>query len=389
MTTQSRITPVGEQSWRSEFEPFLVELLDRKLARQGKRRYVPRNATEVAERLDAFLRAQGETRRARNVRRMGGGASKEQFCFDLESGDGSSERMVLRMDPFEGIVETSRSREAEVLDAIHGIVPVPRIAWVDPDGAYMGQPAMIAHFIGGVTKPTSGGGGPSGLGIKFDRRVGEALTPQYVGNLVAVHALDLATKNLPSLDVPKAGTEAALWQVNFWSRVLADDGIDTYPMLHYTQYWLRQNLPICERPVLLHGDYRLGNFMFDEGSLEMTAILDWELSHIGDYHEDVSYSLEPLFCSKDENGDYLVSSMMSVDRFLSLYTEMSGNVIDPATLHWYRVLNTYKLAVMNLTSGIRAARDGTNHQCAFLSFLSGSGTAIAASLPKLLTGEMQ
>ena len=389
MTTSSATHPALDQSWRDQFEPFLVELLDRKYARQGKRRYVPRNAAEVAERLDAFLQAQGETRRTRNVRRMGGGASKEQFCFDLESADGSSDLMVLRMDPLEGIVETSRAREAEVLDAIQGTVPAPRIAWVDPQGAYMGQPAMIAHFIGGVTKPTKGSGGPSGLGIRFDSEVGEALTPQYVGNLAAVHALDLANLNLPSFDMPRAGTETALWQLNYWSRVLADDGIDASPILNYAQYWLRQNLPVCERPVLLHGDYRLGNFMYDEDSLQMTAILDWELSHIGDYHEDVSYSLEPLFCSKDAEGNYLISSMMSVDRFLHLYTEMSGNVIDPATLHWYRVLNCYKLAVMNLSSGIRAARDGTNHQCAFLAFLSASGTAIAASLAKLLTGEIK
>lgn len=389
MTSLPATNPAIDQPWRDQFEPFLVELLDRKYARQGKRRYVPRNAAEVAERLDAFLQAQGETRRARNVRRMGGGASKEQFCFDLEGDDGSSELMVLRMDPLEGIVETSRAREAEVLDAMQGIVPAPRIAWVDPAGAYMGQPAMIAHFVGGVTKPTSGSGGPSGLGIRFDTEVGEALTPQYVGNLAAVHRLDFARHHLPSFDVPKPGTEAALWQVNFWSRVLADDGIDASPILNYAQYWLRQNLPVCEKPVLLHGDYRLGNFMYDEGSLQMTAILDWELSHIGDYHEDVSYSLEPLFCSKDTEGNYLVSSMMSVDRFLHLYTEMSGNLIDPATLHWYRVLNSYKLAAMNLTSGIRAARDGTNHQCAFLAFLSASGTAIAATLAKLLTGEIK
>lgn len=381
--------PTSSIYWRDQFEPFLVDLLDRKFARQSKEHYLPRNAGEVAERLEAFLQSQGEERRAHNVRRMGGGASKEQFCFDLVGADGSAERMVLRMDPLEGIVETSRKREAEILAAVRDIVPVPPIAWVDPDGSYMGQPAMIANFVGGVTKPTDDGGGPSGLGIKIGERLGNALTPQYVSNLAAIHAFDFNKHQLPSYNVPVPGTETALWQLNYWSRVLADDGIDATPVLHYAQYWMRQNLPQCNKPVLLHGDYRLGNFMFDESSLKMTAILDWELAHIGDYHEDVSYSLEPLFCARDENGNYLVSSIMSVDRFLELYTEMSGNTINPDTLHWYRVLNSYKLAVMNLTSGIRAARDRTNHQCAFLSFLSASGTAIAASLAKLLTGEMK
>lgn len=375
--------------WRMQLEPGLAAMLDAKLARQGQGSYKPRDAQDIAERLGHLLGAQGVRGHARNVRRMGGGASKEQFVFDLvDPADGASERLVLRMDPLEGIVETSRAREAQVIDAIGSAVPAPSVAFVDPDGRHMGQPAMITRFVQGATKPRDAVAGPSGVGIVIGAKGAAALTPQYIDNLVTIHGFDFAAAELSSYAVPLAGTtQAALWQLNYWQRVLEDDRIEASPLLTYTACWLRQRVPVCEVPVLLHGDYRLGNFMFDEDTLEMTAILDWELAHIGDFHEDIAYSLEPLFCSLDAQGQLLVASMMPVETFLETYAERSRRVIDPSVLHWYRVLSSFKLSVMNFASGVRSARDGTNHQSAFLGFLSACHVGLSGTLCRLLEGE--
>ena len=374
--------------WRSDMEPYLLTMLEAKLARQGKASYKPAAAQQVAERLGHLLEANGVRGHAQNVRRMGGGASKEQFLFELVDPDaGTAERLVLRMDPLEGIVETSREREAQLLDVIGDTVPAPSIAFVDPDGRHMGQPAMIARFIGGATKPRDAVAGPSGVGIIIGERASAALTPQYINNLVAIHGFDFASAHLPAYAVPKARThQAALWQLNFWARVLEDDQIDPSPLLTYTVCWLRERVPVCEKPVLLHGDYRLGNFMFVEDTLEMTAVLDWELAHIGDFHEDVAYSLEPLFCSRDAQGRKLIASMMPVEAFLDAYQERSGRVIDRDVLKWYHVLNSLKLSGMNFASGVRAARDGTNHQSAFLGYLAACHVGLSAHLCRLLEG---
>jgi aminoglycoside phosphotransferase (APT) family kinase protein len=375
--------------WRENLEPHLHALLKAKHARQGKGSYKPRVASDVAERLDRLLEAHGKNGRAHNVRRMGGGASKEQFLFDLvDKASGAAEQLVLRMDPLEGIIETCRSREAQLLKAVVGVVPTPPVAFVDGDGTHMGQPAMITGFVHGATKPRDAVAGPSGIGIVIGPRAAAALIPQYLGNLVAIHGFDFSQADLSTYAVPQAGTtQAALWQLNLWERVLEDDQIDSSPLLTYTACWLRDRLPVCEAPVLLHGDYRLGNFMFDEDTLEMTAVLDWELAHIGDFHEDVAYSLEPLFCSRDAQGQRLIASMMPKRDFLDGYAQRSGRVIDPEVLHWYHVLNSFKLSAMNFASGVRAARDGTNHQSALLGFLSPSGIAISGTLCRLLEGE--
>ena len=368
-------------------EPHLLGMLNAKRTRQGKSGYKPREAQDVAERLGRLFDAQGVQGQARNVRRMGGGASKEQFLFDLVDPGGVARQLVLRMDPLEGIIETSRAREAQLLKVIGGTVPAPPVAFVDGDGKHMGQPAMITGFVRGVTKPRDAAAGLSGLGTVIGERASAALIPQYLDNLVAIHGFDFAGADLPAYAVPEAGTnQAALWQLNFWQRVLEDDAIEPSPLLTYTACWLRARAPVCAAPVLLHGDYRLGNFMFDEDTLEMTAVLDWELAHIGDYHEDIAYSLEPLFCSRDAQGQLLVASMMPVEAFLDGYIQRSGRTIDPAVLHWYRVLNGFKLSLMNFASGARAARDGTNHQSAFLGYLSACHVGLAGAMCRLLEG---
>jgi aminoglycoside phosphotransferase (APT) family kinase protein len=372
--------------WHRNFEPHLVALLDAKHARQGKSGYKPREAQDVTERLDRLLSAHGVRGHAHNVRRMGGGASKEQFAFDLvDPANGATERLVLRMDPLEGIIETCRAREAQVLDAISGTAPAPGVAFVDGDGRHMGQPAMIARFVRGDTKPRDAVAGPSGVGIVIGERASAALIPQYLDNLVAIHGFNFAAAKLSTYAVPQPGTnQAALWQLNLWARVLEDDKMEASPLFAYTACWLRADRCTLAQPVLLHGDYRLGNFMFDLDTLEMTAVLDWELAHIGDFHEDVAYSLEPLFCSRDAQGQPLVASMMPVRAYLDGYAKRAGRTIDPAVLHWYQVLNSFKLSVMNFASGARAARDGTNHQSAFLGYLSACHVGLSGTLCRLL-----
>lgn len=372
---------------RDLIEPRMLELLLEKQERRKLGPYIPKTSEEIEEGLKKLLDREGINAIPRNVHRMGGGASKEQFVFDLD-GDVAPEfsRCVLRMDPREGIIETCRRREGQVLRAVFGKVPVPPILCIE-DGSTMGQAALIAGFISGVTKPSSGGGGPSGLKAQMGERVAAALTPQFIDVFADVHAIDIAAAGLDEYAVPRPGTtDAALYQVNYWTRVRELEETDSLPLLTLAENWLYDNLPICEEPVLLHGDHRLGNFLFDEESLRITAVLDWELAHIGDFHEDLAYDFEPLFGSTDENGQFLVGSMFTTDEMVKGYEARTGRRVDPDTLYWYRVLTSYKLVMMNHTSSIIAARDGTNHQNALLAYLAAVTSELSWTLCDLLEG---
>ncbi|MBF7014428.1 phosphotransferase family protein [Novosphingobium resinovorum] len=375
---------------RDAIEPRLLEIL---LAKQERRKlgpYIPRTAPDIAEGLSVLFAREGIAARARGVRRMGGGASKEQFVFDVEGEiDPAFARCVLRMDPREGIIETCRRREAQVLRAVAGVVPVPPVLTEDGDGETMGQPLMVTGFVGGVTKPIDSGAGPSGLKARFGESLGHALTSQFIGHLAAIHAVDYRAAGLDDFVVPRPETtDAALWQVNYWTRVRALEETDSLPLLTLAETWLYDHLPVCEQPVLLHGDYRVGNFLFDEERQEITALLDWELTHIGDFHEDIAYSFEPLFGHRDADGVFHVGSMFTTGHLISRYEALTGRTVNPATLHWYRVLTSYKLIAMNHCSSIIAARDGTNHQNALLAFLASCTAGMSDTLCELLSGEM-
>ena len=374
---------------RTAIEPRLLAILEDKHVRRKAGIYIPKTAEEIAAGVTRLFAHLGIAATPRNVRRMGGGASKEQFVFDVD-GDVAPEfsRCVLRMDPREGIIETCRRREVQVLRAVEGKVPVPPVFCSDTDGAILGQPAMITGFVGGVAKPSASGAGPSGLGGVMPEALAKALTPQFVEYIAAVHAVDIRNAGLDDYAVPRPGTtDAALWQVNYWTKVGELDGTDPLPLLTMAETWLYDHLPVCEQPVLLHGDHRLGNFLFDEASMQITSVLDWELSHIGDFHEDLAYSFEPLFGQRAPDGSLIIGSMMSTDEFLERYQALTGRVVNRATLHWYEVLTSYKLVMMNHTSSIIAARDGTNHQNALLSWLAAVTAGLSAHLIDLLAGD--
>ncbi|MGD9664748.1 MAG: phosphotransferase family protein [Novosphingobium sp.] len=374
----------------ADMELPLAQMLDDKLARWALGEYRACALEEVEAGLrKLYCKGEGDVAGIENVRRLSGGSSKEQFVFDLQTRDNPMpQKLVLRMDPRGGTVETLRSREAEVLEAVKGLLPAPQVTWVDEDGNVFGRPAMVTRWVDGVTSPSGDGARLSGLGTTFPEALRVSLSEDFMACLAAVHETDFRSANLPSFSVPEAGSvQTALWQVNFWSRVWREDRSSTSPLFAMTEAWLRENLPVCERPVLLHGDYRMGNFMFDEGKGRITAVLDWELAHIGDYHEDVSYNLQPVFCTPSPNGNRPVGGMFGRDEYLAAYERASGNTINAETLHFYDVLNTYKLAIMNHASAASAAREGVNHQNVYLSYISAISHVLVADLPSMLRGK--
>jgi aminoglycoside phosphotransferase (APT) family kinase protein len=372
---------------RDEIEPRICELLDRTLRDRAKGPYTARTDAEVIAMLERHFAAEGlEAIEVVDVSRLSGGASKEQFAFTLRhSGDTEGERLVLRMDPLEAIAQTCRGREAQVHRAFQTVLPVAPVRSLDADGEQIGQPAIILGYVYGVTEPTLGKGhGISGIGTHFEDWASR-LAPQFVEALAKVHRFDWRSADLSYFSAPAAGTrQAAIWQVNWWSRVWWDGVVQPVPIVAYAERWLRENAPICIDPVMCHSDLRLGNFMFEEPSGRFTAVLDWELAHIGDFHEDLAWSMQRLFGTWTEEGAFLVSGLIPRAEFLSSYEELSGNRIDPIKLRYYEVLNAYKCAVIDLGQAMRAATEGNSHQDLVLTWLGSAGGVFLEQLVTLM-----
>ena len=372
---------------RDDLEPRIAEILARKLrVREGAAPYVPRSNEQVRAQLARLFEANGLRGIAIDgLARMTGGASKEQFAFTLSHAAGDRpEKLVLRMDPTMGVVETCRAREAQILAALRDVLPVPPVRYVDRDGAHLGQPGLVTSFVSGVTKPTAMSRQTvSGVGIDYGE-LAPVIAEQFVANLVRLHAFDWRGAHLPDYAVPAPGTrQAALRQVNWWARVWAQDLVEPQPVITFAERWLREHAPVCAEPVLVHGDYRAGNFMFAEPSGEFTAVLDWELAHLGDFHDDLAWSAQKLFGSR-VGEEILVSGLMTRREFLERYEAASGRRVDPQVFHYYEVLNAWKCAVLDLSTSCHAAAAGLSHQDLVLAWVAITGPVFMEQIVKLI-----
>ena len=368
-----------------DLEPAIARTIDGIHAARACPPYRLRNVDEVHASLVAFLGGQGLADVAvDDLRRIGGGASKEQFVFTVRSRQAPAQRCVLRMDPVEAAVITSRRREYEVLRAMAGRVPAPQALWVDEDGSALGRPALITSFVDGVTKPTTVTSNVSGFGTVLGPALRGRLAEPFLRHLAAIHACDWRSPLLASYQAPEADpTQAARWAVNWWTTVWRNDALAGLPLMGLAERWMREHLPPTRALVLVHSDYRTGNYLFDEARGDITAILDWELAHVGDYHQDLAWIAIKSW-SHYEGETLLASGLMSVAELCERYEQMTGRLVDPRTLYFYQVLGLYQCIVICLGTSLRAAHEAHNHQDALLSWLAAAGYAFMSDLVELL-----
>ena len=314
----------------------------------------------------------------RNPRWLIGGASKVHVAFELtwnQAGVGrTTKSMVLRMEPAESTAETSRLREFQMIRAFDGVVPVPDVYWVDDDGKYLPYPALICGFSQGVTKPTDL---PPNLSAGLSVNYGQALRPilgkQFVECMAKMHIHDLRQSDLSTLDFPRAGTTQAVeWQLNWWERIWEEDVNEDVPLMRLTMAWLRRNMPVVDRVSFVHGDYRTGNFLYTEHDNKITAILDWELGHLGDRHEDIAYAALPPFGHFAEDGKtFLIGSFLSQQDYYAMYEKASGLPIIPEVINYYNIFSIYKLVAICLATMYRISACGKTHQDIMVNWLIG------------------
>jgi aminoglycoside phosphotransferase (APT) family kinase protein len=367
----------NDPAW--DMEPTCQRALLGRHENRKKGPYSARKTADIADALTRFFSGKKPGVIVSDVHRMGGGASKEQFVFTLDE-----ERHVLRMDPLEAITETDRKREFEIMNAVQGLIPAPKPLWMDEDGSIFGRPAAIMSFVSGVTKPSDAGLKVSGLGTSLGPRLREKLRGPFLDYLVKLHALDWRKADLPNFAAPEADPkQAGRWSLNYWKQLWSLDGIEPIPIVSYAEQWLTDNIPDCHELVLAHCDYRTGNYLFDEATGEITAVLDWEMARIGDFHEDLGWILIQIFGTYEDNK-FRASDLYERDEFITAYEAASGRTVNRKTLHYYDVMSSWKTYIITAANCISAARAQHNHQDVLLTFLAAANVLFSNDLCRLL-----
>jgi aminoglycoside phosphotransferase (APT) family kinase protein len=390
LTTIDKDNPSAEwiASLRKRFpvEKEVDRVLTRKLQQRRGPPFAPVSLETLCGGLTSLLRTQlTDGFEIRDAKWLSGGASKLQVSLKLEWTQPDVGRtvtpMVLRMEPAASIVETSRLREAQIINAVRDLLPVPSIYWIDEEGEHLPYPAIVYGFAEGVAKPSGTVSNVTGLGINYGRQLRQTLGQQYVEHLALLHTWDWSRAALGSLDVPALGTQAVEWQLNWWERVWEEDSHRDIPLMRLAAAWLRDHMPATQHLALIHGDYRPGNFLFTEHDQRISAWLDWELGHLGDYHEDVAYTTMPYLGHMSEDGkQFLASGMMPAEMLYEAYERSSGLTVEPKIIDYYQVFHAYRSIVIVIASGYRPTRNGKTHQDLLLNWIMGIGYSILGYL---------
>lgn len=361
-------------------EREIDRVLTRKMRNRSGPAYSPIAMDRLVEGTRSLIARHGHRDfRLSNIRWLTGGASKIQVAFDLEWKGFAGDReqvtpMVLRMEPPESVVETSRLREFELIQALAGVVPVPPCYWVDAEGEHLPYPALIYGFVTGVTRPSNlPSSQVTGIGLNYGPVLRSRLGLQFLEQIGRVHrdgqAICARLKHFNAAEI--GSVEPVIRLVNWWRRVWEEDRLEDDPLMEMTYQWLLANAPPLDHVSIVHGDCRGGNFLFDESSCEITAWLDWELALVGDRHQDLAWAMHNSYRHRSEDGRHeLMSGFFPETQFLEEYERLSGLSVDRWRLKYYRVLVSFMSVAICGGTGYRVARGGKTHQDVVVGWLS-------------------
>ena len=297
----------------------------------------------LSEQIQGFISEQmpGSEPEIHNLAHMSGGASREIWSFDVswkEGGETKERHCVLRRDPRSSLLEagltTDRSFEFRTVKALENLpIPLPRMYWLDAEGKWLDRPSLVMQLMPGEASPPAF---PPGMDPSFRERI----TTHFIDILAEIHDFDWEEGGLSFLTAPGKGSEAAIQQIEKWEQVYERRRPEAEPIIDAALGWLHRNAPEADRITLVHGDFRTGNYLHDEAG-NITAMLDWELAHLGDPMEDVGWASMKFWM-----GSGLVGGLMKEDELFQRYEKRSGIPVDRERVFFYQVLGNVKMAVI-------------------------------------------
>lgn len=240
--------------------------------------------------------------------------------------------------------ETMR-REARMLAALKGTgVPHPELIAACPEEDVLGAAFYLMQPIDGFNA-TTGLPEPFASSPQLRREMGFSL----VDGIAALGAQDYVALGLTGLGKPDNYLER---QVSRWKAQLDSyaefpewNGLKDLPDVAGVGRWLEEHRPRSFEPGIIHGDYHLANVMYRFDAPRLAAIVDWELTTIGDPLLDLGW----LLATWPEDGATAVTvtpweGFPSADELVAHYARQTTR--DLSNIHWYGVLACYKLGII-------------------------------------------
>jgi aminoglycoside phosphotransferase (APT) family kinase protein len=257
------------------------------------------------------------------------GNARDPWSFTAHWG-GREQRCVMLIKAEVGQLETELGPEFHTLARLEGSgVPAPRALWLDEAGRAVGRPFFVTEWV------------PGSADTRQLRRPEHRASIQRVALELAAAAARLHTVGVEPFAhlVPTTVATAATDQLDAWGQQFERHHLEPHPGLVYALAWLRARAPQAPRVSVVHGDLRFGNLLADGDHL--TALLDWEMVHLGDPLEDLGWVYRDLWSP---------AGALPFEEFLAAYRNAGGVPFEPEQLRWWQVFAEVKHSVISLTA---------------------------------------
>jgi aminoglycoside phosphotransferase (APT) family kinase protein len=331
-----------------------MQKLDRQIAFTGTK--------DVAEPL-RFDPARLEAYLAKNVPGFSGPLTVKQFkggqsnpTYLLET---PARRYVLRRKPPGKLLPSAHAvdREFRVISALHAQgFPAAEPVTYCADDSVAGTAFYVMGFVAGRVfwNPEMPGSKPAERAAVYDA---------MNATIAKLHSLDPAGIGLANYG---RGENYVARQVDRWSKQYRASETQKIDEMERLIEWLPSHLPPAGPVRLVHGDYRLDNMIIDEAGPKVLAVLDWELSTLGDPLADFTYHLMQWHMPQEDSGggtgsllgfDLAALGIPPLPAYVDAYVARTG--LDPRPhLTVYLAYNFFRLAA--ILQGIAGrVRDGT------------------------------
>lgn len=229
-----------------------------------------------------------EFRAPLSIQKFAGGQSNP--TYKLTAGTHS---FVLRKKPPGALLKTAHmvDREFRAISALHGTgVPVARPILYCDDARVIGTEFFLMEYVAGrifwdPTLPSLSAAERSDIYAEMIRVLAE------------LHKVDYVARGLAEFG--KAGNYFAR-QIKRWTEQYIAAQTEPVPSMDALIRWLPEHIPAADQTTLVHGDYRLDNMVFHPTEPRVLAVLDWELSTLGNPLADVAYHCMPYHLSRLE-----------------------------------------------------------------------------------------
>lgn len=275
------------------------------------------------------------------VSQFGGGYANLTYLLQT-----TDHAYVLRRPPF-GAKDIKKghdmAREHHILSTLSqaGYSKIPKTIICCEDESILGCPFYLMEKVEGVILR-----GKMGHKLNIPAEQMRQLSYSLIDALVELHQIDIVETGLIQIGKPEGYIQR---QVEGWSKRYEAAQTDEISQMLELASWLQQNLPSEGSPTLIHNDFKYDNAILHPDTLEIIALLDWEMSTVGDPLMDLGTCLS-YWCEAND-GDFektfnvsWLPGNLSRQEIAAYYQEKSGR--DTSNILYFYVFGLFKNAVI-------------------------------------------